>query len=139
MKINFIIDRLKAYFQVDTDSQLAKKLGVLPTTLSNWKARSSIDYNLIFTKCENISYDWLLTGEGEMLKKAEGKADCTTGKEIGTKRQEDCILCKEKDRLISELEKHKETQEKFIDRLHKDLFHCEEELEEHKNKQKRAG
>lgn len=46
----------------------AKKLGVSPSTISSWLARDSFDYDLIFAKCENILPEWLLTGEGDMLK-----------------------------------------------------------------------
>lgn len=67
MKTIFILDRLMLYFQVDTQAQLAVKLGISTTTLSNWKARNTIDYPLIFTKCESINADWLIHGRGEML------------------------------------------------------------------------
>lgn len=67
MKIILIIDRLMLYFGVKNSNDLAKKLNISPTTLSNWKARNSIDYNLIFSKCENINVNWLLYGKGNML------------------------------------------------------------------------
>jgi len=69
MKINFIIDRLHSYFQVNSNIELAKKLGVSPTTISNWKTRNTIDYELIFTKCEEVNYNWLINGEGDMYLK----------------------------------------------------------------------
>lgn len=68
MKIKLLIDRLLIYFKVDTNAALADKLGVSATTLSNWKSRNTIDFDLIFTKCEDINTNWLLTGEGLMLK-----------------------------------------------------------------------
>lgn len=46
---------------------LASHLGIKPNTISAWKKRNSINYELIFTKCANIRKDWLLTGEGEMF------------------------------------------------------------------------
>lgn len=67
MKINLIIERLFKYFNVKTNTELAFKLGVTPTALSNWKARGSMDYDLIFTKCEGVNFHWLFTGEGDML------------------------------------------------------------------------
>ena len=45
---------------------LASHLGIKPNTISAWKKRNSINYELIFAKCANIRKDWLLTGEGEM-------------------------------------------------------------------------
>lgn len=67
MKINLIIERLCTYFKVNTQTDLAKRLGVSTTTLSNWKSRNTIDYELLFTKCENINFDWLFMGRGRML------------------------------------------------------------------------
>lgn len=75
MKTIFILDRLMLYFQVDTQAQLAVKLGISTTTLSNWKARNTIDYPLIFTKCESINADWLIHGRGEMLVGGKKYAD----------------------------------------------------------------
>ena len=68
MKIISIIERLFVYFKVDSNKDLAEKLGISNTVLSNWKARNTIDYNLIFTKCESANLDWLIYGKGEMLK-----------------------------------------------------------------------
>ncbi len=68
MKINLLLDRLFTYFKVDTNTALASKLGISPTTLSNWKARNTIDWDLIFTKCEGIDANWLVYG-GEVRAK----------------------------------------------------------------------
>ena len=46
----------------------AKYIGVAPSTISSWLARDTFDYELLFAKCEQISPEWLLTGEGEMLR-----------------------------------------------------------------------
>lgn len=48
-------------------SEFARKLDVKPQTISSWIARNTFDTELIFAKCENISAEWLLTGEGSML------------------------------------------------------------------------
>lgn len=63
-----IIDRLKMVVKVNTDSELANAIGVSKSTISNWKNRKSIDYDLVFSFCEHINLDWLLTGKGDMLK-----------------------------------------------------------------------
>jgi len=67
MQINFIIERLMIYFQVDRKKDLSEKLGIQPSVLSNWLNRNSIDWDIIFTKCENINYDWLIRGKGPMV------------------------------------------------------------------------
>lgn len=63
-----IIKRLKIGLELSSDNALADTLGVSKTTLSNWKSRNSLDFPLVFSLCERISLDWLLTGKGDMLK-----------------------------------------------------------------------
>lgn len=61
-----ILNRLRLVADTTSDAGLARFLGISPATLSNWKARGSIDYDLVFSKCEEINLDWLLTGQGNM-------------------------------------------------------------------------
>lgn len=63
-----ILNRIKDAYNLKNDAQLARFLDVLATRITNWVSRNSIDYEIIFSKCENINYDWLLTGTGEMLR-----------------------------------------------------------------------
>lgn len=51
---------------IDKEGKLAEILGIDPSTLSTWKARNRIDWPLVFAKCQGVSIDWLLTGEGPM-------------------------------------------------------------------------
>lgn len=67
-KVEQIIYRFKTAHNIATDTELSRMLGVSKSTVSNWIARNSLDYNLVFSKCEHINIDWLLTGNGEMLK-----------------------------------------------------------------------
>lgn len=66
-----ILNRLKEAYKIQKDSELAKFLGISKSTLSNWISRNSIDYDLVFSKCEHINLDWLLTGRGSMLKEKD--------------------------------------------------------------------
>lgn len=66
-----MLDRIKICQDLKTDAELARFLGISPATLSNWKSRDSIDYDLVFSKCESINLDWLLTGRGDMEKTDE--------------------------------------------------------------------
>ena len=66
-------ERLEAiieHYSHGKPSVFAKYIGVAPSTISSWLSRNTFDYDMIFAKCENISSDWLLTGEGEMMKSA---------------------------------------------------------------------
>ena len=68
--IKSIINRMKKAFQVNTNKELAKKLGTSLSNIDNWKKRNTIPqkYILLTSQMNNINPDWLLTGEGEMYK-----------------------------------------------------------------------
>ena len=63
-----ILQALVTHYTGGNKSQFAKLLGVKPQTINTWDARGTFDLELIYSKCECISADWLLTGEGPMLK-----------------------------------------------------------------------
>lgn len=60
-----ILDRIKQVYNLAGNSELSRFLGVAPNTITNWYNRNSIDYDTIFTKCENVNLEWLITGKGE--------------------------------------------------------------------------
>lgn len=68
MNKSFIINEIKSYLNIKTDSDFADFLGVKQPTISTWRKRNTIDYELIIAKCDNINGHWLLTGQGPMLK-----------------------------------------------------------------------
>lgn len=49
-------------------SQFSKMLGITAQGLSTWIKRNTFDAELIFAKCEYLNSEWLLTGNGPMLK-----------------------------------------------------------------------
>lgn len=63
-----VLTRIKEAYNLTTDKDLSLYLGVSTQTLGNWKARNTLDFDVIFTKCESLSADWLLTGKGSMLR-----------------------------------------------------------------------
>jgi phage repressor protein C with HTH and peptisase S24 domain len=68
-----VLDRLKIALKLSTDNELAALLGVSKATISNWGSRNSLDLPLVFSFCKHINIDWLVTGEGRMIKE-EGDA-----------------------------------------------------------------
>lgn len=68
MNKTLILNRLKKAKNFKSDTELANYLGISKSTLSNWYSRNSIDYDLLFSKCEQINSNWLLTGEGDVFK-----------------------------------------------------------------------
>lgn len=63
-------ERLEAlidHYSNGNKSDFARMLGIKPQTINSWMSRDSYDIDLIYSICENLSADWLLTGEGKML------------------------------------------------------------------------
>ena len=65
---SLILNRIKLHYGFKTDAQFAKFLGIKPNSLSNWYSRNTMDYELVFSKCDEIDANWLFTGDGEMIK-----------------------------------------------------------------------
>lgn len=88
--LDAVLERLMTVFAVDSDSELARKLDVNRQTLGSWRSRQSIPYALCVnvSEAEGVSLDWLLTGEGAMLR---GGSVTPTVSPV-TSPQEDAIL-----------------------------------------------
>jgi hypothetical protein len=65
-----ILARLKLITGTKTDASLSIALQVSPQTLSSWKGRDSTPYSLCvdIAQARGISLDWLLLGEGPILR-----------------------------------------------------------------------
>ncbi len=68
MDSSMIISELMKYYGFTTDVRFAEFLGIKPQTLSAWKTRNTLDYELISTKCVEINMNWIFTGQGNMTK-----------------------------------------------------------------------
>lgn len=68
-----VLDRIKEYYSLRGNADLARFLGVAPNTITNWYNRLTFDIDAIYTKCKGVDFNWLLTGRGSMLK-SEGSA-----------------------------------------------------------------
>jgi len=61
------LEAIMAYLEIGKKADFARYLEVRPNVLSNWFSRNTFDYEIIYTKCDFVNADWLLTGEGEMI------------------------------------------------------------------------
>ncbi|MDK7375944.1 helix-turn-helix domain-containing protein [Weeksella virosa] len=68
MDKTLILNQIKKHLKFKTDTEFADFLGVKQPTISTWRKRNTIDYDLIIAKCDNIDANWLMTGKGNMLK-----------------------------------------------------------------------
>jgi len=64
-----ILNAIKNHYTNGSKTKLAEKLGVKPQTVSTWFSRNTFNIELLYSKLEGIDAHWLLTGEGEMLRK----------------------------------------------------------------------
>ncbi len=63
-----ILKRLKELKNFSKDVEFAQFLGISSANISAWFKRNTFDYNIIVDKFPEVNKNWLLTGEGEMLK-----------------------------------------------------------------------
>lgn len=69
-KINksLIINQIISSYNFKNDKEFADFLEIKPQTLSSWRSRNTIDYDLIFAKCVDIDMNFVFTGEGSIRK-----------------------------------------------------------------------
>jgi DNA polymerase V len=71
--VEAIIERLKTATESKSDSSLAEKLGYQRQAVYEWKKRGSVPLQKVFEVCPNVREEWILTGEGEMLRVSDGR------------------------------------------------------------------
>ena len=64
--VSHILQSIKDYKGIKTNTALAEYLGVTKSALSNWIARGTLDENLIQSKIPEITLQFLRTGEYPM-------------------------------------------------------------------------
>jgi phage repressor protein C with HTH and peptisase S24 domain len=69
-----ILKTIKDHYNFNSDAEFARFLDIKPQVLSNWYARNTFDYEILYTKCVDLNLDWLFTGEGDMLKKMSSES-----------------------------------------------------------------
>lgn len=70
-----VLDRIKSFYGLKGNADLARFLGVAPNTITNWYGRKTFDIDVIYTKCVDININWLLTGEGNMYRAESEKEE----------------------------------------------------------------
>lgn len=131
MDKSLILNEIRKYLNIKTDTEFANFLGIKQNTLSSWKARNSIDYDLIISKCDYLNANWLLTGEGSMLKEEEVKK--VAPQDLPTANDEVSTLLREKAAMLEAIIKEKEEKEAMYKEK---IMALENELQEYKNLKK---
>lgn len=75
-KSQAVLTRLKQITGTKSDASLSSALKISPQTLSSWKGRDSTPYSLCvdIAQTRGISLDWLLLGEGPILRPVPGQS-----------------------------------------------------------------
>ena len=103
-----MIKALVAYYAKGNKAQFAKKIGVPAQNISAWVKRESFYPELIYSKCEGVSADWLLScGEGEMLSRDKQNVDINPNAEL-------IELCKQ---LVANYQQREEVMNKLVSML----------------------
>lgn len=63
-----MLEQLINYYTDGNKSKFANMLDVKPQTINTWLTRKTFDAELIYSKCDSVSGDWLLSGDGDMIK-----------------------------------------------------------------------
>lgn len=68
-----VVDRMKEALGIKQDSDLARRFGIAKTTVSGWRGRNAVPYELCVLVSDEAgaSLDWLLAGEGPRWRVAE--------------------------------------------------------------------
>jgi hypothetical protein len=115
-----ILSRIKSHYKFKTDKKFAEFLGLKTTTLANWNKRGTIDFERIFTICEELNPNWIINGTGNPtnnyinLEETEPSTfeDLAHGYRLNSKQQDEVERLKE---VINAQEKTIAAQTKTIE------------------------
>lgn len=143
MDKTLILNKIKTYLKIEKNTDFAEFLEIKPTTLAMWYKRNTFDIELLFKKCEFIDANWLLTGQGEMLKNTPAPEPAPQESHAGADRYtallEDKIALLEKNNAsleytISIQEKITTSQEREIQRQQEKITSKDQEIQRLKEK-----
>ena len=124
-----MLEEMIIYYAEGNKSLFSRKLGVKPQTINTWLNRKTFDAELIYSKCEYISGDWLLSGVGEMIKSTDSQKIMITNSNAaavnstinapqmsstGNEESHLRALLSEKEKVLAEKERIIEERERLI-------------------------
>ena len=128
MDKSLILSKIIELKKFKSDAEFARFLGIPPQNLSKWKARKTYDTELLYTKCPELNPEWLLTGEGSMLKEEEVKK--AAQQYLPAANNELVDLLREKAAILEGQIKDKEEKEAMYKEK---IMALENELQKYKN------
>ncbi|MBE6298975.1 MAG: bacteriophage CI repressor [Bacteroidales bacterium] len=71
MDKTLMLEQLINHYTDGNKANFAAMIGIKPQLLSNWLKRNTFDAELLYMKCKDISADWLLSGNGDMIRNTQ--------------------------------------------------------------------
>ena len=87
-----MIEELVNHYTDGNKTKFAGLLGIKPQTINSWILRGTFDAELIYSKCDDVSADWLLSGEGSMIRKNDPQNMNNVKEELIKLRAENDVL-----------------------------------------------
>ena len=79
MDKSLILKEIKKAYGFRYDADFARFLGVSPQTLGTWLKRGTFDMSILYSKCKGINPDYLITGEGPVMRDSGNVGENNTG------------------------------------------------------------
>jgi len=113
------IRQLISYYAGGNKRKFAKILGVSPQLINTWIARDTLNYDVVFAKCEYINPLWLLSGEGNMI--MDNTSSMNGGDDNNTDNTSSIGIIIEQAKEIGRLQERIEVLQSEIDELNSEL------------------
>lgn len=81
--------KLIEHYSNGNKSEFARMIGVSPQAVNTWISRNTFDIDIIYAKCVNISPEWLLTGNGPMLKTSSDNKTNVEQQQVSTNKADE--------------------------------------------------
>lgn len=81
--------RLIEHYSDGNKSEFARMIGVSPQAINTWISRNTFDIDIVYAKCINISPEWLLTGNGPMLKTSSDNKTNVEQQQVSTNKADE--------------------------------------------------
>lgn len=103
---NEVIDRLKKALKIKADYEIAERLNMKAGAFNARKKSDSLPYEelLLLAELEKLDYNWLLTGEGTMLK-GGGANENFSDEDVKLLKLIKALAPEQKNDMVKDLEK----------------------------------